>query len=582
MKISQLKNLYAFIAMILVFVPASYAQHLNDFLSNRLNKGHHQSLTKNIVSNVQTNIFQRGKNPACFQRQKTYGGSGDEYFAYVFKLHDGNYMLYGNTESGDGDFNENKGGDDAYLIKINPAGNVLWSKTYGGSDDDGFNQIVENRNGDIIAAGYTASNDGDVKGNHGARDGWLVVLDKKGKLKSQHCYGGSADDEFDGIVKYANKGFITVGIVSSTDGDESGVVYHGGEADGWVVSVNNKGNIVWQKSIGGSDFEQLTSIIEINNKFYVSGLTWSFDQDAIQNHSAPGHFDHFLAKFQANGDIAWTACHGGSGDEYCLLQSLVATAEGNLLNVGTTGSNDGDVSGRQNIFDAWVPKISSKTGALISQKCYGSATREQSFYSALPDKNGGFLLVGADASDFPISESWNAMAIKVDAKGNEIWKTTFGGSDQDVVDGVVATDDGRFLLACYSRSDDGDVTNQHGDGDIWMVKIGDCENNHFALSPVAIANKKPQGISLSVYPNPVSNSTTISFLIPDSKQVSIQVFNVEGRLIKTITNTHIQAGTHEFKWDAANEEGSKVAPGIYYLKLNTGNYSETKKLSVIK
>src|SRR4249920_2944166 len=88
--------------------------------------------------------------------QKTYGGSGDEYYGYILKLQDGNYLQYGNTASGDGDFSSNQGKDDAYMIKTDPSGNILWSKTYGGKKDDGFNQVVETANGNLVAAGYTA------------------------------------------------------------------------------------------------------------------------------------------------------------------------------------------------------------------------------------------------------------------------------------------------------------------------------------------------------------------------------------------------------------------------------------------
>ncbi|MBK9732798.1 MAG: hypothetical protein IPO83_16220 [Chitinophagaceae bacterium] len=409
--------------------------------------------------------------------QKTYGGSGDEYYGYILKLQDGNYLQYGNTASGDGDFSSNHGHDDAYMIKTDDSGNILWSKTYGGRQDDGFNQVIETANGKLVAAGYSESNNGDVHGNHGARDGWLVLLNADGVILGQHCYGGSAFDEFSGVVKGNFGGFFMCGTVSSTDGDLTGVSYQGGDGDGWVIKVNNKTQIIWQKCLGGSDYDQFTSIITLDDEIYVSGLTWSFDSDAIQNHSAPGLFDHFLAKLKLNGDVAWTACHGGSDADYCFVQSLVATPDGNLMNVGTALSNDGDVSGHINYeADAWVPIVSAETGALISQHCYGSVTRMQGLYSAYADEDGGYILVGADAFDFDVDSTWNAMVIKIDADGNEVWKTTFGGNDLDMVDGLAETDDGGYLLACYTRSGDGDVTNQHGNGDSWVVKLsGDGE-----------------------------------------------------------------------------------------------------------
>ena len=82
--------------------------------------------------------------------------------------------------------------------------------------------------------------------------------------------------------------------------------------------------------------------------------------------------------------------------------------------------------------------------------------------------------------------------------------------------------------------------------------------------------------------NPVSNSTTILFSIPQSRNVSIQVFDLSGRLITTLANQKMQAGNHQLTWNANDENGNAVSSGIYLLRLNTGSYSETKKLSVIK
>ncbi|MEO5675777.1 MAG: T9SS type A sorting domain-containing protein [Chitinophagales bacterium] len=502
--------------------------------------------------------------------QKTYGGSGDEYYGYILKLHDGNYLQYGNTASGDGDFSSNQGHDDAYMIKTDEAGNILWSKTYGGKKKDGFNQVIEMANGNLVAAGYTASKSGDVHGNHGGFDGWLVLLNANGNILSQHCYGGSAHDEFMGIAEGDNKEFYLTGWTRSTDGDLVGAGNQG-NGDGWVIRVNKNGNIGWVKCIGGSDFEQFSSMITIDNKIYVSGVTYSFDGDATQNHSAPGFFDHFLAKFKPNGDVVWTACHGGSANDYCLLQSLLATPDGNLMNVGTTNSNDGDVSGLTNVADAWVPIISAETGALISQRCYGSDTRMQGLYSAYADEDGGYILVGADASDFTVDSTWNAMVIKIDADGNEVWKTTFGGSDLDMVDGLAETDDGGYLLACYTRSSDGDVTYQHGNGDSWLVKLApDGEK-------ISSSNETSAVSELKNYPNPFSEFTTISFSLSQSQNVSLKIYDVTGRLVTTLADVSMTEGVHQVQW-YANDDRS----GIYFLKMETANESKTIRLSVMK
>src|SRR5206468_1843645 len=85
-----------------------------------------------------------------------------------------------------------------------------------------------------------------------------------------------------------------------------------------------------------------------------------------------------------------------------------------------------------------------------------------------------------------------------------------------------------------------------------------------------------------VYPNPFSTSTTISFSLSQQQKVSIQIFDATGRLAKTLANAEMQSGTHQFTWNARDEKGNHVIAGIYFLRMNAGVHSETKKLVVAK
>jgi flagellar hook assembly protein FlgD len=87
--------------------------------------------------------------------------------------------------------------------------------------------------------------------------------------------------------------------------------------------------------------------------------------------------------------------------------------------------------------------------------------------------------------------------------------------------------------------------------------------------------------TLSSYPNPFSNSTTISFSLTRSEKVSIKIFDMAGRLVRTLANTDMQVGTHQLSWNTKDEKGNAVSAGIYLLRFDAGTKSETKKLSVI-
>ena len=131
-------------------------------------------------------------------------------------------------------------------------------------------------------AGYTFSNDGDVSGNHGAYDYWVVKLNSSGDILWQICLGGTNVDVAYSIQQTSDGGFIVAGYTCSNEGDVSG---NHGNSDYWVVKLNSSGTIEWQKCLGGTDGDYAYSIQQTSDGgFIVAGLTGSNDGDVSGNH----------------------------------------------------------------------------------------------------------------------------------------------------------------------------------------------------------------------------------------------------------------------------------------------------------
>jgi hypothetical protein len=129
------------------------------------------------------------------QWEKSLGGSGADVGASVKATNDGGYIVGATTDIADGEVQCNiHGFVDAWIIKIDPAGNIEWQQCFGGTNGEGPNEILQTSDGGYIFAGTTDSNDGDVSGNHGQYDIWVVKLDSLGSLQWQRCYGGSKDE----------------------------------------------------------------------------------------------------------------------------------------------------------------------------------------------------------------------------------------------------------------------------------------------------------------------------------------------------------------------------------------------------
>ena len=121
------------------------------------------------------------------------GSSLDVAFS-IQQTSDGGYIAAGYSYSNDGDVSGNHGESDYWVVKLDHIGNIQWEKSLGGSGYEGANSIQQTTDGGYILAGWSDSNDGDISGNHGSIDYWVVKLDDTGTIEWQKSIGGSAED----------------------------------------------------------------------------------------------------------------------------------------------------------------------------------------------------------------------------------------------------------------------------------------------------------------------------------------------------------------------------------------------------
>lgn len=168
--------------------------------------------------------------------QKNYGGSGIEIAYSITRSMDGNYLILGDTRSTDQQVTNPRGNADAWLIKINETGDLLWQKSYGGSQFDTGRKIIEKPDGNLIVFGASRSNDQDVSNNYGQSDFWLVIADSNGNLDFEKNYGGSATDFGNGAVFTSSGHIVMAGNSESSDVD---VPNNQGGKDVLIIKLKN-------------------------------------------------------------------------------------------------------------------------------------------------------------------------------------------------------------------------------------------------------------------------------------------------------------------------------------------------------
>jgi len=457
----------------------------------------------------------------------------------------------GRSNSINGDIIGNHGGDDALVVKISASGALEWQKALGGTFDERAFSIICIPEGGYIVVGDTSSYDGDVTGNHGNGDAWVIKLSLTGDIIWQKTFGGNGSDSLISIQSTPDGGYIAAGWTNSTDGDVTG--FQGGYTDSWVVKMSAAGVIEWQKTLGGSGEDWIYSIQStLDDGYLVIGTTSSFDGD-ITNYYG-GCSDAWAVKLDATGAIVWQKTMGGTGEDAANGAQL--TSDGSCIFAGYTSSTDGDVTGNHLSMDAWVVKISS-TGDLIWQKSLGGIGYDQT-YGILLTPDGGCIVAGYSSStDGDLTSNHGNIdlwVVKLSLTGDIIWQKTIGGTSDDRAYNIQSTTDGGFITTGYSKSNNGDVTGNHGGSDVWVVKLGtDLSTTGFEKSTVV------------VYPNPASTLLTVQ--------------NNCNTSIDSITITDIM-GKVVFTQKSSNTNSINVASlacGTYLLEATSGKDQFTSK-----
>jgi hypothetical protein len=457
---------------------------------------------------------------------KTFGGINfDEGFS-VQQTINGDYIITGSTQSfGAGEF-------DVWLIKVDTSGNTLWEKTFGGSGTEWGYSVLQTADGGYIISGSTSSfgvGNGDV---------WLVKTDSSGDSLWTKTYGGINIDAGKSIQQTIDGGFIITGVTTS---------FGAGSGDVWLVKTDSFGNALWTKTLGGSEWDNSTSIQQTSDEGYiVTGYTKSFGS---------GDYDVWLIKTNSSGDTIWTKTFGGYASD--VGYSVQLTTDGGYIITGYTNS-----FGLGNA-DVWLIKTDS-LGIALWTKTFGGVDWDGGF-SVLQNTDGGYDIIGVTAS-FSVG-SLDAWLIETDSSGNKLWTDTFGGIGTDEAESFQQITNGGFIIVGRTESFGA------GDYDVWLIKTEPDISIIESDTDLLISEFSLQ----QNYPNPFNPSTKISWQSPVGGWQTLKVYDLLGNEVATLVNEYKPAGKYEVEFDA-----SSLTSGVYFYQMSAENYIETKKMLLIK
>ena len=304
----------------------------------------------------------------------TIGGSDYEWGESVAETSDGGYIITGTTKS------YGAGSYDVWLIKTNANGNMLWYKTFGGSDEDHGYSVAETSDGGYIVAGSTQSY------GAGLSDVWLIKTDASGNEEWNKTFGGSDNDYGHSVAETSDSGYIITGYTYS---------YGVGLSDVYLIKTDANGNKLWGWSFGGSGYEYSYSVAETSDGGYIiAGSTDSY---------GAGSTDVWLIRTNASGNMQWRKVFGGSGGEYG--RSVANASDGGYVIAGSTYSYGAGST------DVWLIKTDAD-GNKEWDKTFGGSDEDWG-YSVAQTSDGGYIITGTTFSYGAGSE--DAWLIKVGA-----------------------------------------------------------------------------------------------------------------------------------------------------------------------
>jgi len=273
--------------------------------------------------------------------------------------------------------------------------------------------------------------------------------------------------------------------------------------------------------------------------------------------------DVYLVKTNASGDTLWTKRYGGGyGDE---AHSVQLCSDGGYIVAGYTSLASDSYYDQKR--DVYLLKTKS-SGDTLWTRTYGGPGDDIGC-SVQQTSDGGYIIAGSTSSFG--DGSGDVYLVKTNSSGDTLWTRTFGGKYVDKACSVQQTSDGGYVVAGTTSSFSADSSSR-----VYLIKTGPDGRVVTSLHD-GPGNLPTEYIFHQNYPNPFNPSTTIGYALPARSHVTLTVFNVLGQLVVTLVSGDIEAGYHEVQFN-----GSNLASGVYFYRMQAGGYLQTRKLLLMK
>lgn len=394
---------------------------------------------------------------------KTMGGTGIDEAVAVSPAADGGVFAAVVGNSKDGMFQSVAGTRDiAFTIcKYDNEGTLVWTKSFGGKSSVSVEDICSSSDGGVIIVGQTRAKD--FLSVHGSEyDAFIMKLDKDGNEVFRNAWGGTSNENFNGVEEAPDGSVYAAGFSYSQDGDAESLAIPKGDGRAIIVKFNGKGEA--QKAVGVAGFGDYFADLAIARNgdiFAVASLNVGSTQ---KEYKVKGFTDAGIFKFDKDLNLSFGKSFGGSGRDR--FEAIAVTDDGGCVIAGASESSDGDLgaAGIKNKGgeDAIIAKFTGSGSVAFVRTFYGN--KSETFKDLTITSQGYIIAVGEAQSatrDFATIGNQGGKDIFVtrfNSKGDFISAIGYGGAGDDSARAVCTMTNGQIVIAGSTTSTNGDFS----------------------------------------------------------------------------------------------------------------------------
>ena len=467
---------------------------------------------------------------------KTFGTELYDDANNIVNTSDNGYILVGTSQ------NQSSNSRNMFIVRTDSVGDTIWTKRIGENNWAEGRALIKDKKDEFLAAGEYYSNSNDV---------WVIKFNEIGNILWEEVYQTDSMETVSSIVSSGDSSFVLVGSTQYWPPNSDVIA-----SELLLMKIDSLGNQVWLRNY-------------IKDSLWV----WNVGRDvkktsdggfiivAESNSFNSGGSAIWLLKTDSVGDTIWTKLYYKE-DSQNVVRSIHQTLDGGYI-IGGMVKQFGNHK-----FNAWIIKTND-IGDIIWERLYGNIETSEGANALIQLEDSTYVFTGY-TSGFPETPS-DLWLVKLNVQGDTIWTKSIGGMQSDNGNDLVQSSEGGYAIAGRTKSFGA------GGYDAWLVKT-DSSGNVVVSIDERIYTSIPNEFALMPnFPNPFNPMTNISYSLPVSGDVTLIIYNLLGEEVTRLVDGFRAAGEYNSTWDASN-----FASGIYFYRLQAGDFVQTRKIMLLK